>query len=66
MERMNGLERIKTALKLKDADRVPHFERVAKTVRDAILPGASVEDFIEHMDLDGIRFKGGRQGIAGS
>ncbi|MBC8246311.1 MAG: hypothetical protein H8E81_01875, partial [Deltaproteobacteria bacterium] len=56
MESMTGLERIQTALKLQEADRVPHFERVAKTVREAILPGASEEDFIEHMDLDGIRF----------
>jgi len=56
MQNMTGLERILTALQLKEADRVPHFERVAKTVREAILPGASEEDFIEHMDLDGIRF----------
>ncbi|HIJ54566.1 MAG TPA: hypothetical protein HPQ03_00430 [Deltaproteobacteria bacterium] len=56
MKSMNGLERIKTALKLQEADRVPHFERVATSVREAILPGASEEDFIEHMDLDGIRF----------
>ena len=56
MESMTGLERIQTALKLKETDRDPHFERVATTVREAILPGASEEDFIEHMDLDGIRF----------
>jgi uroporphyrinogen decarboxylase len=56
MGKMTGLERVLTALKLKEPDVVPHFERVAKTVREAILPGASEEDFIEHMDLDGLRF----------
>ena len=56
MKTMTGLERIQTALKLQEADRVPHFERVATTVREAILPGSTEEDFAEHMDLDGIRF----------
>ena len=53
---MNGLERVMTALRLQEPDRVPHFERVAKKVREAILPGASEEDFVEHLDLDGVRF----------
>ena len=53
---MNGLERVMTALRLQEPDRVPHFERVAKRVREAILPDASEEDFIEHLDLDGVRF----------
>jgi len=54
--KMSGLERILTALRLKEPDMVPHFERVAKKVREAILPGASEEEFIEYLDLDGIRF----------
>jgi uroporphyrinogen decarboxylase len=29
---------------------------VAKKVREAILPGASEEDFVAHLDLDGVRF----------
>ena len=53
---MNGLERVMTALRLQEPDRVPHFERVAKKVREAILPGASEEDFVEYLDLDGVRF----------
>jgi uroporphyrinogen decarboxylase len=56
MKKLSGLERILTALKLQEPDVVPHFERVAKTVRDAILPGATEEEFVEHMDLDGTRF----------
>ena len=56
MGKMTGLERILTALKLREPDRVPHFERVAKSVREAILPGSTEEAFIEHMDLDGLRF----------
>lgn len=56
MGKMTGLERVLTALKLGEPDVVPHFERVAKTVREAILPGSSEEEFIEHMDLDGLRF----------
>lgn len=56
MRKMTGLERLRTALKLQEPDVVPHFERVAKRVRDGILPGSSEEEFIEYMDLDGIRF----------
>jgi len=53
---MNGLERVMTALRLQEPDRVPHFERIAMTVREGILPGASEEDIVEHLDLDGVRF----------
>lgn len=53
---MNGLERVMTALRLQEPDRVPHFERIARKVREAILPGASEEDIVEHLDLDGVRF----------
>jgi uroporphyrinogen decarboxylase len=56
MGKLSGLERVLTALKLEEPDVVPHFERVAKTVRDAILPGSTEEEFVEHMDLDGTRF----------
>jgi len=55
MRKLTGLERILMALRLEEPDVVPHFERVAKKVRDAILPGGSEEDFIEHLDLDGVR-----------
>ncbi len=56
MSRMTGLERVMTTLKHREPDTVPHFERVAKRVREAILPGSSEEDFVEHLDLDGHRF----------
>ena len=56
MLKLTGLERVLKAIKLEEPDTVPHFERVAKKVREAILPGASYEDFVEYMDLDGIRF----------
>ncbi len=55
MGKMTGLERVLKALKLQEPDVVPHFEHVNKKVRDAILPDASYEDFIEFMDIDGIR-----------
>ncbi|GAI84202.1 unnamed protein product [marine sediment metagenome] len=54
--RLTGLERVLKTLQLEEPDVVPHFERHAQNVRDAILPGASEEDFVEYMDLDGIRF----------
>jgi uroporphyrinogen decarboxylase len=56
MGKMTGLERVMTALKREEPDRVPHFERVAKSVREAIFPGISEEDFVEKMDVDGLRF----------
>jgi uroporphyrinogen decarboxylase len=56
MGKMNGLERMLTAIKLQEPDRVPHFDLVSKQVRDGILPGASFEGFVEHMDLDAVRF----------
>ena len=50
---MNGLERVLTALRIQEPDRVPHFEiLIAKQVRDAILPDATLEEFIEHVDHD--------------
>jgi uroporphyrinogen decarboxylase len=42
------------ALRREEPDVVPHFEAlIDPKVRNAILPDASYEDFIEHMDLDG-------------
>jgi len=55
MGKLTGLERILKAIKLQEPDVVPHFEVLHhKKVRDAILPDASYEDFIEYMDIDGI------------
>lgn len=52
---MNGLERVMTAIRLQEPDVVPHFDAVATPVREAILPNASYEDFIGHLDIDAIR-----------
>ncbi|HEX77204.1 MAG TPA: hypothetical protein G4O03_02170 [Dehalococcoidia bacterium] len=55
MPKMTGLERLLTALKLQEPDVVPHFEfLINQKVRDAILPGASYEDFVDYMDLDAV------------
>lgn len=53
--KMTGVGRIVKALKREPHDVVPHFELIHDIkVREAILPGASYEDFIEYMDVDGI------------
>lgn len=51
--KMSGLERLVTALKReKEPDVAPHFEAwIHQKVRDALLPDACYEDFIEHIDL---------------
>ena len=54
-KKLTGLERLMAALKLEEPDMVPHFDSVHHKVREAILPGASYEDFIEYLDIDGIR-----------
>jgi uroporphyrinogen decarboxylase len=56
MKTMTGLERMLTVLKLKEPDMVPHYDLVCEKVREGILPGASLEDFIDYMDLDAVRF----------
>lgn len=51
--KMSGVERFVTALNNQEPDRVPHMELLHdQKVRDAILPEATLEDFVEHMDLD--------------
>ena len=55
MQKLNGLERILKALNVVEPDRVPHFEHLHDIkVREAILPNASYEDFIEYLDIDAI------------
>lgn len=54
MIRMTGRERFVTALKGGEPDVVPHFDGVDPKVMNAILPGATHEDFVEHMDIDAI------------
>ena len=53
MLKFTNVERMLKALDLQEPDVVPHFEfLIHQKVRDAILPGASYEDFVEFMDLD--------------
>ena len=55
MKKLTNLERILKAIHLEEPDVVPSFEGlIHHKVREAILPGASYEDFIEFLDLDGI------------
>ncbi len=52
---MNSRERVFTALEGKIPDRVPTFElAIDSKVRDAIIPGADLFDFVEKMGLDAI------------
>ncbi len=54
MGKMTSYERVFKALSLQEPDTVPTFEiLVDQKVQDAILPGASYEDFVDFMDLDG-------------
>lgn len=53
MQKLTSLERIFRTLALQEPDYVPTLELIIdQKVRDAILPGASYEDFVEFMDLD--------------
>jgi hypothetical protein len=56
MQKLTGLERMLKTIKLEEPDIVPHFDGVDKKVRDAIMrdTSTSYEDFIEHLDTDGI------------
>ena len=54
MPPLTNVERVFRALDLEEPDVVPHLEfLIHQKVRDAILPGATYEDFVEFMDLDG-------------
>ena len=52
MTKMTGLERLHKVMNNEEPDQVPHGELHAQKVRDAILPGASYADFVDHLDLD--------------
>ena len=54
MGRMTSRERFIAALKGQEPDVVPHFDGVDPKVMNAILPGASHEEFVEYMDIDAI------------
>ena len=53
MPELTNVERVFKALHRQEPDIVPTLELIVdQKVRDAILPGASYEDFIDFMDLD--------------
>ena len=54
MVKMSSQKRFLKALNLEEPDRIPHFDGVDPKVMNAILPGTSHEDFVEHMDIDAI------------
>jgi uroporphyrinogen decarboxylase len=54
MTELSGQERILKVLNLEEPDRVPHFDGVNPQVAQAILPGANLMDFTEHMEMDAI------------
>ncbi len=57
MGRLNGRERIMKAMRLEEPDRVPHMELwLNPKIADKILPGSSVADITEYLDIDGIAF----------
>jgi len=50
-----NVERVFRALERKEPDRMPHFEiGVDQKVLNAILPGATYEEFVEYMDWDAL------------
>lgn len=53
--KMTNLERVLKALNREEPDMVPTLELLHdRKVMEAILPGCSYEDFIEHLDIDGL------------
>lgn len=55
MTKLTNAERVFRALERKHPDMVPHYEQgIHHKVMNAILPGASYEEFIEYMDWDAL------------
>ncbi len=53
MTEMTSAERVMTAIRGEEPDRIPHFEWIIdKKVRHALCPGASTEEFTVRMGLD--------------
>jgi uroporphyrinogen decarboxylase len=52
---MTSAERVMRVLRRQEPDRIPHFEWIVdRKVRDAICPGATMEEFTVRMGLDAI------------
>jgi len=57
MQGLTGRERVLTALRLQEPDTVPHMELwVSRIAVEKIVPGGSLEDFVEYLDIDGIAY----------
>ncbi len=55
MSEMTSAERVMRVLRREEPDRVPHFEWIIdRHVREAIIPGCSMEEFTVRMGLDAI------------
>ena len=55
MAKYTNAKRVFQALERKQPDRIPHFELgIDRKIINKILPGASYEEFIEHMDWDAV------------
>jgi uroporphyrinogen decarboxylase len=55
MSAMTSAERVMRALRREQPDRIPHFEWIIdRKVREAICPGATMEEFTVRMGLDAI------------
>lgn len=57
MQRLSGRDRILTALRRQEPDVVPHMELwLNPIVAEKILPGGSIEELTEYLDIDGIAY----------
>jgi len=55
MSEMTSAERVMRAIRREEPDRIPHFEWIIdRKVREAICPGATMEEFTVRMGLDAI------------
>jgi len=55
MSELTSAERVRRVLRRQEPDRLPHFEWIIdRKVRNAILPGSSMEEFTVRMGLDAI------------
>ncbi|KKK81878.1 hypothetical protein LCGC14_2808980, partial [marine sediment metagenome] len=55
MAEMTSAERVMCVLRNEQPDRIPHFEWIVdRKVREAIMPGCTMEEFTVRMGLDAI------------
>jgi len=55
MSELTSVERVMRVLRREEPDRIPHFEWIIDhKVRDAICPGAGMEEFTVRMELDAV------------